>query len=102
MNQQPSTPERALATIRVIESAPPFSMQFTPGRYPYTYAYDYMREHWADFGLNSLLSRGDCANYFRGNPDKDAICVLLADAYMRQYNIEKPQCHLVIEGATRT
>lgn len=100
MQQQPSTPARAIATIQAIETAQPPVVQFTPGRYPYTYAYDYMREHWFEFGIQNGMSRGDCAAYFRDNPDKDAICVLLADAHMRKYNIEKPQCHLVIKGAS--
>ena len=32
-----------------------------PTRFPYTYAYDYMREHYEEFGLNPYTSRAECA-----------------------------------------
>src|SRR5690606_20865760 len=90
------TLQATAAAIAPIENQPAPRMTFTPGRYPYTYAYDYMRSHADEFDLRppkgeQWLSRGDCAAAFRDNPDKDAICVLLADAYLREHNIVMPQ-----------
>lgn len=81
--------------IAQIEQRPEFVMPFTEDRYPYTYAYDYLRTHWEQFGLERWLSRGECAALFRGpdgelREDKEQICELLADAYLRQWHIERP------------
>lgn len=66
------------------------SRSFIKSRYPYTYAYDFMRGHPKAFGLtDEALSRGQCAGILRGNPDKEEICRMLADAYLAENNITK-------------
>lgn len=62
--------------------------RFIPSRYPYTYAYDYLREHAQYFGLPHGLSRSDCAARLRGNPHQGAILMLLANAYLRQHGMD--------------
>lgn len=87
------TVEEVATTIEFIESIPVVVGRFIPSRYPYTYAYDYLKIHALEFGLSDqpfvTLSRSDCAALFHGNDDKDAICTLLADAYLREWGISK-------------
>lgn len=73
-------------TIRKIETETPRFNKLIPGRYPYTYAYDYMRSHAREFGVDAA-SRADCAGLLSKNPDKDLILYLLADAFIREHNI---------------
>lgn len=75
--------------IDAIERTPPPGMAFSPTRYPYTYAYDYMRSHAEQFGLPNNLSRAECAGIVRGE-HKEAVVRLLADAYLREHHIEAP------------
>lgn len=87
------TIDEVRSTVAEIEAIPTAMERFTPTRYPYTYAYDYLKTHAQEFGLSDkpfvTLSRSDCAELFRGNPNKDEICRLLADAYLREWNIKK-------------
>lgn len=65
--------------------APPF----IPTRYPYTYAYDYIRSHNEEFGVPLATSRADCAGLFKDGPAKEEVVRLLADAYLREHGIIK-------------
>lgn len=81
--------EWAEEVVNGIEKQLPEPPQFIPGRFPYTYAYDYMREHNV-LGADHLMSRAECASLFRENDDKDAICEIFALAHCRQYGITIP------------
>lgn len=81
------SPKKVRRVIKDIEERPEATSQFTANRYPYTYAYDYLRSHPEDFGLPRGLARMDCASLLKNNKDKEKICVLLADAYLREWNI---------------
>lgn len=76
--------------IAAIEARKSQAVPFIEGRYPYTYAYDYLRSHAADFGLHHYISRSECAGMLRNNPDKEAVCIMLAEAYLREHDITKP------------
>lgn len=65
------------------------SSPFIPTRYPYTYAYDYVRTHLRDFGLKDMASRADVAGLLRDHPSKELIVRILADAYLRENNIRR-------------
>lgn len=83
-----------------IERNKPKPITFIPTRYPYTYAYDYMRAHWSEFKLYGKfhmdpdLSRSECAARLRGNPDKEKIVEACALAYLESYGISTtcPEC----------
>jgi hypothetical protein len=71
--------------IAEIEKKPHAVGAFNPSRYPYTYAYDYLRVHAKEFGLPPGMSRSGCSRLFRSesdvvDPDKEAICISLANA----------------------
>lgn len=85
------TVEDFAKTIAHIESIPTVRERFVPTRYPYTYAYDYLKTHADEFGLPRWMCRADYAAILRGNDDKDAICTMLADAYLREWGISKPE-----------
>jgi len=67
-----------------------------PGRYPYTYAYDFLRSNASVFGIPEGLSRAEAARLLRdrlgapddGSPDPEVeqVCKALADAYLRENN----------------
>lgn len=77
--------------IHSIENAEPVRNSFIEGRYPYTYAYDYVRSHQRQFGIpGEMRSRADVSAMYRDSPDKEAIVRLLADAYCREHNIWNP------------
>lgn len=75
--------------IDEIEQTPPPGVTFSPSRWPYLYAYDYMRSHSAEFGLPAFLSRADCAGLVRSE-HKEAVVRLLADAYLKEHHIAAP------------
>ena len=86
----------ALATITRIEHGPNPVNTFTPGRYPFTYAYDYVRSHAGAFGITApgLLSRAEVSKYIVRDTDDPAhrvrTCIVLAHAYMREHHIKAP------------
>ena len=64
-----------------------------PTRYPYTYAYDFVRGHAETFGLYGLPSRAEVARWLRlrlgvddDSPLLDAVVRRLADAYLAEHN----------------
>jgi hypothetical protein len=69
---------------------------FIPARYPYTYAYDYVRSHPQAFGLAGLLSRADTSQWLDSRVgsenEKVAVCQLLAEALLREEHISSMQC----------
>jgi hypothetical protein len=83
------------ATGRFIEASPVIEAGlakhagarfFIASRYPYTFAYDFLRIHLAKVDV----SRGDMSQYVkleceRLGLDKDTICCTLADAYLKYY-----------------
>lgn len=79
--------------ITAIKLKRPASNPFIPTRYPYTYAYDYMRSHVHDFDLPDGISRGECSMVLTGwcaitGEDKETSVVRLANAYMQEFNID--------------
>lgn len=71
----------------------PYVMTFIAGRYPYTYAYDYLREMNGPVGS---MSRADCAGAVgrwceQSGVDKDSLCVMLADLYIDRHAIDAPR-----------
>lgn len=77
--------------IRTAEAAK-VSNPFVANRYPYTYGLDYLRSHWFHFGVNNGMSRSEASGVLRNLPDKEAIYVALADAYLREWGITKEAC----------
>jgi len=86
----PTTAEEGFAAIRrLLNQSNQIEMQFIPTRYPYTYAYDYVRER------SVTGSRHDAGLWVRRVADITAMPVetlveIFADAYLRQYNIQRP------------
>jgi len=85
---------RITEKIQEIESRPNQSVTFIPSRYPYTYAYDYLRDHAYDFGLGATASRADSSAWLRAQLDQDTtedahnmIVESLALAYLREHRI---------------
>lgn len=102
--------------IKIAEIAPA-QLSVTESRYPFTYAYDFMRSHAAAFGMREgrvsgeTWSRGDMAGKLRQmiqtelghgaarwesltNPEREQVAekqrelaCLLADAYIREHNL---------------
>lgn len=72
--------------------------KFIAGRYPYTYAYDYVRSHWVVFkevlGLpGPMPSRSEMSAHLQVFcPDPrlaQEMITRLADAYLREHHIER-------------
>lgn len=91
-------PHWVLATIAQIEARPTTGETFIPTRYPYTYAYDYLRSHATDFGIDqdTAGSRSATAGWLRqhlgyGSDDPRHLPIVeaLADAYMKLWRIER-------------
>lgn len=61
------------------------------GRYPYTFAWDFVREHWLEFGFDGgMPSRAEVSDYFNTGFDSDHASIYeaaekLAMAYYRKY-----------------
>lgn len=62
-------------------------------RYPYTYAYDFIRSHAEVFGLEGTPSRADVGQWLYdalgvddSSPLHRAVCEALADAYLKEHN----------------
>jgi hypothetical protein len=91
---------RVITAIEEIESRVELTINsFIPGRYPYTYAYDFLRAHPADFGVTdqrSLMSRAEAAGWLEcqvsSETERIEICLRLADAYIRENNITTIAC----------
>jgi len=83
-------------TIAEIESNPLGGGEaFIPGRYPYTYGWDYARSHASEIGWldDSTLSRSSVSRFFHdafGDDDVVTAATMLADAYLREHHITKP------------
>ena len=58
-------------------------------RFPYTYAWDYVREHHEDFGFDSAPSRAEAGWFYQTALNTDAAietaAVMLAEAYYREF-----------------
>lgn len=80
----------AETVVGLIEAAqePPWREHFSPSRWPYTYAYDYMRQH--GIARSAGRSRAQCAGLLRDNPDKEHIVAIFALAYCRENDITVP------------
>lgn len=82
--------------------APPKPVKASRDRYPYTYAYDFLRAHAADFGLPDWVdSRSACAAWLREafsggsadieeDPAFQVTLKRLADAYLKEHNMVLP------------
>lgn len=78
-------------------------MPFTEGRYPFTYAYDYFRTHYTP---GSMKSRGETGAFIRRhcqarNLDFDQVVEDLADLYMAEWNIVRPEDTSAVTVPTR-
>lgn len=97
INLNDATYKQVEAVLVAIYRNKPKPPAFIPARFPYTYAYDYMRNHWSDFKLygkfhiDADLSRSECAARLRGNPDKEIIVEACAMEYLAEHNISM-QC----------
>jgi hypothetical protein len=97
------------AAIATIESKADLRVNgFTPTRYPYTYAYDYLRSHQVEFGVTGqrdLMSRGETSAWLNGQvsspEEKISVCYQLADAYIRENNITTIACAWCGEALVR-
>jgi hypothetical protein len=71
----------------------------SPARYPYTYAYDFVRQHHPAFGFPDMPSRADVATWLRSRlrahsedaPVLAAAVRALADAYLSEHNEVLPE-----------
>jgi len=95
------------ACVQAIEEDRPV-ITYSPSRWPYTYAWDYVRSHWGVFRpllgrppshisepLGVLLSRSDVAQLIarlcQGDEQQvSAVAARLAAAYMRENRIVPP------------
>jgi len=86
----PQTAEEGFDAIRrLLNQSNQIEMKFIPTRYPYTYAYDYVRER------SVTGSRHDAGLWVRQvasvtGMQAETLVEFLADAYLRQYNIQRP------------
>lgn len=93
--QQPTRPTIA-DRIAVAQIKSPCREQFSPSRWPYTYAYDFMRQHGEEFGVGaSLISRSEAAGRLKAmcettGEDYKAAVRELARAYCREHGIPVP------------
>ena len=90
--------------ISRIETGDAIQPRFNEGRWPHTYAYDYVRAHAAEFGLADLLTarggqlaRADIPPALRerlgvdaGDPAYIRVVETIAYAYCRRHGIEVP------------
>lgn len=83
-----ATVKDAELLVNSIEQQTSGGIAFSQPRWPYTYAYDYMREH--DIQGCGDKSRGDCAAMLRDNPYKEKIVRIFARAHCKQYDIVVP------------
>lgn len=73
---------------------PPPKRFFIPSRYPYTYAYDWLR---ISTNVGERYSRGEiagfvkkfCANYGVSDEDRERLITVFADRYLAKFGIEK-------------
>jgi hypothetical protein len=92
------TPTTVSETIASIESA--YGGSFSAVRWPYTYAFDYVRTHAAAFEVPdpamNATSRTAVSSWLSENTDslenKDAVCEVLARAYLRENRIKVTFC----------
>jgi hypothetical protein len=82
-------------TVNVILRGIHIGSAFTPGRYPFTYAYDFYRSHPEFFGESdgTLLSRGETSQRVkdyaeRTGQDHTQVLIALADGYLGEWNIQ--------------
>jgi len=87
-------------TVKDLEES--FVYPYTEGRYPYTYACDYVRAHQGfikqKLGLDDLAfpfvsSRGEASQFMQflnnGSSEYYHIAIVFADAHMAEHNIVK-------------
>lgn len=92
--------EMVKAAIEAIE-APRTACEFSASRWPHTYAYDYVREHWRILrllfgGPENWPSRSDAsqsvAAFCGGDEDlRRQVVEELASAYLREHGIVRPE-----------
>jgi len=90
-NGEPFDAKWAERMVEEIESANIYEApKFSETRWPYTYAYDYMKVH-DIFGARAYCSRAWCSGILRENPDKERIVRIFALAYCRENDIRIPK-----------
>lgn len=83
-----------IAAIEVDQAGP----AFIATRWPFTYAYDYVRSHTAEFGITGkMLARSEVPPVLRlrlgvssPHPLYQRVCERLAQAYCREHRIQVP------------
>jgi hypothetical protein len=76
---------------------PEVTFPFNAGRYPFTYAYDFFRQHVVAFGgPAAMLSRAEASRAVREyaertGQDREQVLLALADAYMVEGSIGATQ-----------
>lgn len=83
--------------VEGIESAQAFSRQVAvSSRIPYTYAYDYVRAHYPDFGAPAAMSRAETSAWLSDNlglsgveddESRNYALAVLALAYIQEWNL---------------
>ena len=93
--------DRVSDLLTILDNIEPDSgEQFSPTRYPYTYAYDFLRFHAAEFGIPADVagSRSAVSRWLRDyvesphDKDTDAHELLVrqfADAYLSEHGIRR-------------
>lgn len=64
-------------------------------RYPYTYAWDFLRSHAAEFGLSDVDSRADASSAVRrlarDEHEYHRVAIILAEAYIKKHGLMMPK-----------
>ena len=94
-----ATKQRIVATIDQIEEDQGTTEFALRSRYPVAYAYDYLVAHAADFASPEAetVDRGAIGAWLREQCVDDdklklEVCILLADAHLRQHRLTVPPC----------
>jgi hypothetical protein len=77
-------PEWVTAGLEAVE-ADEEARQVIPGRFPFTYAYDFLRSHPAAFGAPEAMSRADVSGWLGERLSAEQqldVCIALAYAYI--------------------
>jgi hypothetical protein len=84
MTTDAALPDWVTAGLEAVE-ADQEARQVIPGRFPFTYAYDFLRSHPAAFSAPEGMSRADVAGWPGGRLSAEQqldVCIALAYAYI--------------------
>ena len=88
-----NTTEVQRTTAAILDRLRDSGEPFIPTRYPFTYAYDFARNHADDFDFPHYLSRAETSAWVTHyaditGQDRGDVVVALADGYIAQWNVK--------------